>query len=142
MAAVAVDTGVLIGFADSDDRHHDAAAGIVHGVDGGDLPTGLVTNYVVLETLNWIHSRHRSQVAVETYRRLHESAGFEIRHAAQKDFDRAVELFERYEGLAFGDATLVATMEREGVEYCYSFDADFDAVEGVTRLATAEDPFD
>ncbi len=32
-------------------------------------------------------------------------------------------------------------MQREGIEYRYSFDDDFDAVEGVTRLETPENPF-
>jgi predicted nucleic acid-binding protein len=32
-------------------------------------------------------------------------------------------------------------MDREGVEYLYSFDDDFDALDGVTRLETPENPF-
>ena len=32
-------------------------------------------------------------------------------------------------------------MQREGIEYRYSFDDDFDAVEGVIRLETPENPF-
>ena len=32
-------------------------------------------------------------------------------------------------------------MEREGIEYLYSFDDDFDALDGVTRLDTADNPF-
>lgn len=141
MAVAVVDTGILIGMADSDDRHHKVAMEITRGMDHGDLPTGRVTNYVVLETLNWIHTRHRHQTAVEAYERLHESAGFEIVHAAQKDFTRAVELFETYDALAFGDATIVAYMEREEIEYLYSFDDDFDAIEDLTRLETPGNPF-
>jgi predicted nucleic acid-binding protein len=32
-------------------------------------------------------------------------------------------------------------MQRTGVEYLYSFDDDFDCLEWITRLATAENPF-
>jgi len=141
MAVALVDTGVLIGMTDTDDQHHDTAMDIVRGVDHGELPTGRVTNYVVLETLNWIHNRKRQQTAVETYERLNRSAGFEIHHSAQKDFNRAIELFETYDRLSCGDATIVAYMQREEIEYLYSFDGDFDAVEGVTRLETPENPF-
>jgi len=141
MAVALVDTGVLIGMTDTDDQHHDTAMDIVRGVDHGELPTGRVTNYVVLETLNWIHNRKRQQTAVETYERLNQSAGFEIHHSAQKDFNRAIELFETYDRLSCGDATIVAYMQREEIEYLYSFDGDFDAVEGVTRLDTPENPF-
>lgn len=142
MAVAVVDTSVLVGMADADDQYHDVAAEIVGSMDHGTLPTGRVTNYVVLETLNWIHDRRRHGKAVETYTRLNESAGFEVLHAPQKDFHRAVELFETHEGFSFGDATVVAYMQREGIEYLYSFDDDFDAVDGVTRLATADDPFE
>jgi len=141
MAIAVVDTGVLIGMADSDDQHHDIAMEIVREMDHGNLPTGRVTNYIALETLNWIHSRRRPQTATETYERLHQSAGFEIIHAAQKDFNRAVRLFQTYDCLSFGDATIAAYMQREGIEYLYSFDADFDVVEDITRLATPDNPF-
>lgn len=142
MAVAAVDTGILIGMADSDDERHDTAMEIVQGIDRGDLPTGRVTNYVVLETLNWIHQRRDSEKARETYRRLKRSAGFEVVHAPQKDFGRALELFEIHDGLSFGDATIASYVEREDVEYLYSFDDDFDAVDGLTRLDTASNPYD
>lgn len=141
MAVAVVDTGVLIGAADADDEHHDFAMEIVRGIDHGKLPTGRVTNYIVLETLNWIHNRKRHEKAVETYERLNASAGFEILNAPQKDFSSAVECFETYEGLSFGDATIAAYMQRTGVEYLYSFDDDFDRVEWITRLDTADNPF-
>jgi hypothetical protein len=62
---------------------------------------------IILETLNWIHNWKHHAKAVETYERLTQSAGFEVLHAAQKDFRQAVELFETYDGLSFGDATIV-----------------------------------
>jgi predicted nucleic acid-binding protein len=141
MAVAVVDTGVLIGMADVDDEHHDVAMEIVREMDHGTLPTGRVTNYIVLETLNWIHDRKRHEKAVETYERLNQSAGFEVLHAAQKDFTSALSLFQTYEGLSFGEATIAAYMQRGGIEYLYSFDDDFDTVEGITRLDTANNPF-
>ena len=140
MAVAVADSNILVGMADADDEHHDVAMEIVHGMDHGDLPTGRVTNYIVFESLNWIHNRKRHAKAVETYERLNQSAGFEVLHAAQKDFHRAVELFETYERLSFGDATIAAYMEREGIEYLYSFDDDFDALEDITRLDSPDNP--
>jgi hypothetical protein len=141
MAVAVVDTGVLIGMVDTDDQHHDVAREIVRRMDHGELPTGRVTNYVALETLNWIHNRKHHEKAVETYERLNQSAGFEILHAAQKDFTSAVNLFQTYDSLSFGDATIAAYMVREGIEYLYSFDDDFDVIKGVTRLETPDNPF-
>ena len=141
MTVAVIDTGVLVGMADADDEHHDVAMEIVRGMDHGELPTARVTNYVVLETLNWIHDRKRHEKAVETFERLNQSAGFEVLHAAQKDFTNAVNLFQTYEGLSFGDATVAAYMEREGIELLYSFDGDFDTIQGITRLETPDNPF-
>lgn len=142
MAVTALDSNVLIDYKDtSADSRHERARAIVHAIDGGELPTARVTNYVLLEALNWIHERQRHDIAVDLRSRLSRSAGFELVHSARKDFHRAVELFETYEGLAFGDATIAAYMEREGIEYLYTFDDDFDVIEGITRLETPDDPF-
>ena len=67
--------------------------------------------------------------------RLDQSAGFDVLHAAQKDFTKAVDLFKTYEGLSFGDATIVEYMKHERIKHLYSFNDDFDAVQGITRFA-------
>ena len=142
MAVAVLDSNILIDYKDTTpDSRHERAEQIIYAIDRGDLPTARVTNYVLLESLNWIHERQRHDIAVDLRRRLSNSAGFELVHAPQKDFHRAVELFETYESLAFGDATIVAYMEREGIEYLYSFDDDFDVIEDLTRLDTADNPF-
>lgn len=142
MPAAQVDTGVLIGAADADDQHHAAASEIIRAIDRGDLPTGRVTNYVVLETLNWIHERNRHATAVDFYTRLTESAGFEIVQCAQKDYHRATDLFETHDTPAFDDATIAADMDRTGIEYLYTFDSeDFGPFDWVTGLDTVDNPF-
>ena len=142
MAVVVVDANVLIAYKDiGADEYHERAENIVRTIDSGNLPTARVTNYVLLEALNWIHERRRHDIAIDLRRRLSDSAGFELVHSAQKDFYRAVELFEVYEELSFGDATIAAYMEREDITYLYSFDDDFDAVSTLSRLDVAENPF-
>ena len=142
MAVGVVDANILIDYKDtSPDTRHERAENIVYAIDRGDLPTVRVTNYVVLETLNWIHERQRHDIAADLKARLANSAGFELVHCAQKDFHRAMELFEDYESLSFGDATIVAYMQRTGIENLYSFDDDFDGIEGITRLDTPDNPF-
>lgn len=141
MPVVLVDSNVLIGRANSSDDVHEASTEIVSGIDHGDLPAGRVTNYVVAETLNFLRERRGEGYASDVYTRLNESSGFEIVHATRSDFTTALELFETHDGLSFVDATLVAYAYRNDVEYCYSFDDDFDAVEDVTRLDTATNPY-
>ena len=142
MTVAVLDSNILIDYKDtSADSRHERAENIVHAIDRGDLPSARITNYVLLESLNWIHERRRHDIAVDLRNRLSSSAGFELVHSAQKDFHRAVDLFETYESLAFGDATIAAYMERETIEYLYSFDGDFGVIESITRLETPDDPF-
>lgn len=141
MAVALVDTNVLIDYRDEESVRHERAQQIVEGIDRGELPTGRVTDFVLLETLNWIHTRRRHDLAIDTYERLHASAGFEVHHTPKTDCLEAMELFQNRERFSFGDATIVACMHRTGIEHLYSFDDDFDGVDGVTRLSTDENPF-
>jgi len=141
MAVALVDSTVLIGATSARDQYHDVASEIVHAFDNGDLPTGYVTNYALTETLNFVHERMNHATATGLLDRLVESAGFELVHAPRSDFTSGRSLFRQHDGLAFGDATMAAYMRREGIEYLYSFDDDFDAVSELTRLDSAENPF-
>lgn len=143
MAVAVIDSNVLIDYKDtSDDSRHQRAERIIYGIDSGALPTARITNYVLLESLNWIDERQRHDIAVDLKDRLAASAGFELIHAAQKDFSAALELFETYGEISFGDATIAAYMAREDIEYLYSFDDDFDTLDDITRLETSDNPFD
>jgi hypothetical protein len=82
---------------------------------------------------------HRNRT-VNTLDRPNRSARFEVHQSVQTEFSRAVELLEQYEACPFGDATITAPLEREGIEYLYSFDDDFDVLDGVTLLKTVNDP--
>ena len=140
MPVAAIDTTVLLEYRRENRARYDRAQDIVNRIDDGMLPTARVTNYVALETLNWLHGRKRHDLAVDTFDRLNDSAGFEVVDAAQKDFTRAVDLF-RTRDVAFGDATIAAYMGRESIECLYSFDDHFDRFDWVTRLDTADNPF-
>jgi hypothetical protein len=135
-----VDTNVLFAAASARDAYHEPARDIVSGIDHGALPEALVTNYVVAETLNLTREKLGSETANELLDRLVEGAHFEMVHAAQTDFTAAQGVFRKYPELSFVDATLVTYADREDIDYCYSFDDDFDAVSSLRRLDTAENP--
>jgi predicted nucleic acid-binding protein len=141
MAVALLDTTVLFASASARDDYHDRARRIVRGIDHGDLPDGIVTNYVVAETLNLISEKLGPDAANEMLGRLIEGAHFEISHSPNVDFNAAQPLFRQYGTLSFVDATLAAYMDRAGIEYLYSFDDDFDVLDGRTRLDTAANPF-
>lgn len=142
MAVAVVDSNVLIGAASRRDQDHDRALEILTGIDAGNLPRARLTNYVLAEAMGYIHERHRHDIAVELLDRLRSGSAFEFVHTPKADFMRADELFHEYSNLSFVDATIGAYLEREALEYLYSFDDDFDALDHITRLATAHNPFD
>jgi len=135
-----LDTNVLFASASARDDYHDRAREIVRGIDHGDLPTVTVTNYVVAELLTLTSEKLGGDVANELLDRLVEGAHFEITHAPKTDFNASQALFRRYGELSFVDSTIAAYMDREGIDYLYSFDDDFDVLDGVTRLETADSP--
>lgn len=92
--------------------------------------------------LNYLQARSTHAVAVETLDALVESRGFELVYTPKADFDAGRSLFRAYDRLSLTDAVIAASVEGSGIEYLYSFDDDFDGVEGVIRLATAENPFE
>jgi predicted nucleic acid-binding protein len=142
MAVTLLDTNVLFASASARDEYHDHALKIVRGIDHGTLPEGIVTNYVLAETLNLVGERLGADAATQLLDRLIQGAHFEIVHAPKADFNAAQALFRRYDALSFVDATIAAYMDRTDITYLYSFDDDFDAVEHLNRLDTATNPFD
>jgi hypothetical protein len=142
MARVLVDTSVILSRKADDDPHHETAKEIMTGIDRGSLPTAEVTEIVLTETLNWVHRMAGPRGATDMLDRLQEGAHFELVHSAKVVFGNAMRLFRQYSGLAFGDAMIVAYMQHRGLNYIYSFDDDFDAVEGITRLNAAANPYE
>lgn len=141
MAVALLDTNVLFASASARDEYHDRAREIVRGIDHGELPDAVITDYVVAELLNLSREKLGADAANRLLDRLIEGAHFEIVHSPQVDFNAAQPLFRQHNELSFVDATIAAYLNREGVEYLYSFDDDFDVVEGFTRLETADNPF-
>lgn len=142
MAAVVVDANVLIAARLSRDQNHERGSAISDAIDQGRLPTAYVLNDVLEEVINYLQARGGHDVAVATLDALIESSGFSLKHTPKSDFDAGRSVFRQYESLSLTDAVIVAAMQREEIEYLYSFDDGFDSVSGITRLTTADNPFE
>lgn len=140
MSAV-VDANVLVAARLRRDSHHERGLSLARAFDQRRLPRAAVPSSVLEEIINLVHARTSHERATETLDAVVESVGFEIEHVHRVDLDAARPLFRRYDGLSLTDAVIVAWMRRNERDYLYSFDDDFDAVEGITRLDTPHDPF-
>ncbi|WP_267164246.1 type II toxin-antitoxin system VapC family toxin [Halovenus salina] len=136
-----LDTNVLFASASARDEYHERSREIIREIDHGALPTAVVTNYVVAETLNITGEKLTPQAANGMLDRLVEGTHFKVEHTPKADFNAAQAIFRRYDELSFVDATIAAYMDREDIDYLYSLDDDFDALDDVSRLDTAENPY-
>ena len=57
-----------------------------------------------------------------------------LKLAHKRTYLRALDLYAQYPRIDFEDALSVAYMEAEGITELYSYDTDFDGIEGVRRL--------
>jgi predicted nucleic acid-binding protein len=136
-----LDATVLIAAADSDDVDHEVGLEIVRGIDHGELPTGVVTNEALLETLNYVEERLSHERAVDLLDRFVRGAHFELPYNPKKNYGVGRSLFRDAGGLNFGDCMQTAYMRSRDIEYIYSFDDDFDALDGISRMNSAVNPY-
>lgn len=142
MAIVVVDANVLIAARLTRDQNHERGEAIAQAIDQGTLPTAYVLSDVLEEVINYLQARAGHDAATETLDAVIESSGFALKYTSKSDFDAGRSLFRRYESLSLIDAVIVAAMQREEIEYLYSFDDGFDSVSGLTRLTTPDNPFE
>lgn len=144
MPEVLIDANVVLDARNANAKRHDTAAEIFNGIDKGELPRAKLVNYVVPEILHPIQKRISKSAASDTLDRLQESRGFEFVHVPKGVHSKAERLFRLHEsssGPEWVDSIVAAYMLANDIEYIYSFDDDFDTFDGVTRLASPENPF-
>lgn len=141
MAAGLVDTTVLYAAANRSAQRHETATAIVRGVDHGALPQVVVPDPMLIETMNGVARDVGHGTAVDFLDRLRLGSQFELRREPTAVWRTGIELFETIDRLSLADGLLVAAARHHGIEHCYSFDDDFDGIDGIVRLSTATDPF-
>lgn len=142
MSRAIIDTTVLYAAGNRRGNRHDAGLSILQGVDRGSLPTVEIPDPVLIETMNGLSRDVGHEAAVDFLERLERGSNFAIRRESHAVWDTGMDLFERVSRLSLADALLVAAMTTDGIGYCYSFDDDFDGIDGVTRLDTASNPYE
>jgi len=130
-----IDSVVLIGAKLKRDKWHDKSIVILTKFLNKEITIAHVTEYVVLETVNYLLRKAGFEVALETLNlfRIHER--IKVINVDERLYTRTCEIFMHYPGLSLTDASIVAAMEKVGVKALYSFDGGFDELDWVERLA-------
>lgn len=130
-----VDTDVLIRFLTQDDPEKQAAAAaLLEKVQTGQLkvmaPDTVIADAVYVLTSPRLYHLPRSQVR-DLLAPLVRLPGFLIQNKSA--ILRALDLYADT-SLDFGDALVVASMERTGSVVVYSYDTHFDQIAGIARI--------
>lgn len=141
MAIAVVDTTVLYSAGNKMDTRHEIGLEIIRAADSGELPVLRVSDPVLIETMNGLTRDIDHKTAVSFLDRLRAGSQFEPTRESLSVWQLGIELFEQRSQLSLADAIIVASMHHHGIEYCYSFDDDFDGIDGITRLATPDNPY-
>jgi len=141
MTRAVVDTTVLYAAGNRRASRHETALAIVRDADRGRLPALIVPDPILVETMNGLARDIGHETATDFLERLQRSGQFDIRRAPTAVWQTGVDLFGRVARLSLADAVLVASARHVNSKYVYSFDDNFDGLDGFDRLATADDPF-
>jgi uncharacterized protein len=128
-----VDSVVLIGAFYRNDQWHKQAAPIISEIDAG---SGLafITDFILAEVLNFLHQKAGHAAAVETLLALEAAENIDLIRITDTQFAAGKAYFEKYSRLSLVDALTVACMKDLDISRIYSFDSDFDGIEGIIRL--------
>jgi predicted nucleic acid-binding protein len=128
---VLIDTNVLYADHDTDATRHADAAAALEAVYDGELGQPYLSDYSFAEAITL--TRTRTGVFAPAHRlskKLRGTAACQQVYVSAAAFDNAVEIFKQYDDhtLSFTDATIVAVMQRRGIEQPSSFDDGFDGI--------------
>lgn len=141
MSTAVVDTTVLYAAANGNAHRHGKAFDIVRSADSGDLPALRVPDAILVETMSGVARDVGHDTATEVLTRLRAGTQFEVVREPTGVWSTGLDVFERVERLSLADALVVASVRHHDLPYLYSFDDDFDGLDGVKRLSTPDNPY-
>lgn len=122
-----LDTSALVAARNVKDRNHNAALGVMTYALQGEYGKLFVSDYIFDEALTLAYIRTGSKKFAYDIGRFAKAKPINFRFIEPIDFDRAWELYLRYEDkhLSFTDCTNIALMERLKIDTIFTFDMEF-----------------
>ena len=125
---IVLDTDVLIAFFRKEDQNYQRAVELIKSID----EEAVITIITLSEFLTFIKKRDGGLKAKEKWENLKDA---DIKVLDINEFiEDIIYLIEKYQGLSFGDASSIVIMKRFSIGRIYSFDSDFDLVQGIQRI--------
>jgi predicted nucleic acid-binding protein len=125
---------VWIGAKLKNDQWHQKSVEIINKFINKEIKSVYITDYIVLEAVNFILRKGGFDAAQETLKIFENHERIKIINVDEISFARASSIFKEYPGLSITDSSIVAEMEELGIKHIYSFDKGFDKIDWIVRL--------
>lgn len=130
---IVLDSSFLVAYHNRRDLHHAAAGDAMGRVIAGEWGGALLLEYVLVEVITVLLARRGLEVADRVAVTLLEARDIEFVPCSDL-FVEALHTFrgQRHGTLSFTDATIVTVARRRDARFVATFDADFEAIEGIS----------
>ena len=132
---ILIDTGAIYAFVTQNDRHHQAAKGLVRSwLDQSGV--FVLADIVFAETMTLLKSRLGPGIAIQVGRRLRNSPAY-VWHSMDAESERqAWAIFQRYsdKDWSYTDCAILALALQERISEVFAFDHHFHQMSQITVL--------
>jgi len=130
-----LDSSIIIAYRNEDDVRHADALRLFSELEKGRYAGGLVTDYIILETVTVVKRLMGHDAAVETGEAILGAGDITVMRSTQL-FPHAWREFKARSGsgLSFVDASSLAAMKLAGVTRIATFDREFRKVKGIEAV--------
>lgn len=90
-----------------------------------------VTDYIVLEVINFLSRKTSHKIALETLEMFTKTEKIRILYNDQVTFLATKNIMNQYSGLSFTDANIIVNMRENDINQLCSLDQGFAGIEGV-----------
>jgi predicted nucleic acid-binding protein len=132
MKMLFLDTSVIVAFRNADDVNHERSVRIFENLAAGKHARGLVSDYVILETVTVLKRRCGAACAIETGEALQNSKEIKVLQSSdlfQASWKEFVSLSKMK--LGFGDASNLVAMRMYGTKKIATFDEEYRKIKGI-----------
>lgn len=129
-----IDSNIFIASWHKRDQYNEQSIKILKKIATGEIHDVYITNYIVMEVVNFLMKKTSFSVAQEALNYLTKTDRIHVTYI-DRLFSFAIEqLFTKYNVLTLTDCSLVAIAQQEDINTFYSFDTGFDRVKSIKRL--------
>lgn len=132
---VFLDSNYLIGLYSSKDSLHERCIQITKKISNADLQL-IASNYTISETITILSQRAGKKIAIQVGKYLLEENEINIIQQTADHDQKTWQVFKtiRNKNLSFVDASIIATMEQEGIRNLITFDKHTQSIARKKRL--------